>query len=300
MPAWFVKVKHAAAERFTNVRQQRPWFDHLVRAGLRYQEVHGNHVAAAIAYFSFLALFPLVLLVVSVAGFVLAARDDLLHRLLNSIRDTLPGDTGDNLVNAVTNAISSRGTIGIVALLGLLYAGLGWISNVRSGVSQVERGPARNRPYLKGKLADLGILIGLGCAVLLSIGLSVTGTEATDQIARWMGINGGWAHALVRIAGLVLAFCGDGLIFGWLLYHLPTHPLDQKTVIASALFAAVGFGLLKVIGAFYARRISSGLAAGFFGNAIGLLVWMNLVSQFLLYVFAWAITETPQRNPSAE
>ena len=40
-------------------RSRYAWFDHLVRAGERYIETHGNHYAAAITYFSILALVPL-------------------------------------------------------------------------------------------------------------------------------------------------------------------------------------------------------------------------------------------------
>ena len=43
-------------------RARRPWLDHLIRAYQQYKNANGDHVAAAITYFSFLAIFPLVLL----------------------------------------------------------------------------------------------------------------------------------------------------------------------------------------------------------------------------------------------
>ena len=47
--------------RLTRLRSRHAWLDHLVRAGERYTEMHGHHYAAAITYFSVLALVPLLM-----------------------------------------------------------------------------------------------------------------------------------------------------------------------------------------------------------------------------------------------
>ena len=78
-----------------------PWLDHLVRAYQRYKSTNGDHLAAAITYFSFLALFPLILLGISVAGFVLANNDALQQDLQELIRDNVPGDLGTQLSDSV-------------------------------------------------------------------------------------------------------------------------------------------------------------------------------------------------------
>src|SRR5947208_2020643 len=72
-------------------RARREWLDHLVRAGSRYKRANGDYLAAGITYYSFLSLFPLLLLAMSVAGFVLKARPDLLHQLTGAITDAIPG-----------------------------------------------------------------------------------------------------------------------------------------------------------------------------------------------------------------
>ncbi len=140
-------------------RARRPWLDHLIRAYQKYKDANGDHVAAAITYFSFLAIFPLVLLGASVAGFVLANNADLQQRLEDVISENVPGSLGDTLSQAVQSVIDNRGSIGVIALLGVAYAGLGWVGNLRTGVqlvwaSEVDegelhqgqaRGPARAR-----------------------------------------------------------------------------------------------------------------------------------------------------------
>ena len=150
-------------------RARRPWLDHLIRAYKQYKDANGDHVAAAITYFSFLALFPLILLSASVAGFVLANNDDLQDRLQKAITENVPGSLGDTISKAVQSVIDNRGSIGVIALLGVAYAGLGWVANLRSGVQIVWAGEVEKESFLKAKLADLLILVGLGLGIVLSI-----------------------------------------------------------------------------------------------------------------------------------
>ena len=80
--------------------------------------------AAGVTYFAFLALFPVLLLVASVIGLVLA-RDALLQQeLFHTIRETFPGSVGRQLVRQLTDAVDGAGFIGLIALAGFLYAGL--------------------------------------------------------------------------------------------------------------------------------------------------------------------------------
>ena len=48
--------------KFEQLREKYPWLDHMVRAGARYTDRHGDHYAAAITYFSVLALVPLLMI----------------------------------------------------------------------------------------------------------------------------------------------------------------------------------------------------------------------------------------------
>ena len=65
----------------TRFRSRHTGFDHLVRAGERYTETHGNHYAAAITYFSILALVPLLMVAFASVALVLQSNPDLLAQL---------------------------------------------------------------------------------------------------------------------------------------------------------------------------------------------------------------------------
>jgi membrane protein len=274
-------------------RRRRDWLDHLLRAGSRYKGADGEYLAAGVTYFSFLSLFPLVLLAMSVAGFVLNARPELQADLIAAIKDAIPGTFGSTLVDAVETAVSHRSSVGVIALIGLGYAGLGWIGNLRKATMRIwgtDRVSQPNVLVVKG--GDLLALAGFGLAALVSLALTTAATAATGWLLQLTGLDGVTGiGTLSRALGLVVTAAGDTLVFGWLLARLPRTGVPYRSVLRGAVFAAVGFGLLKIVGTYYVQRISQSPTAALFGNAIGILVWLNLVSRFLLFAAAWTATD---------
>ena len=278
---------------------RRPWLDHLVRAYTQYKDAHGDHLAAAITYFSFLAIFPLVLLATSVAGYVLANNQGLQDELRTVIADNVPGSLGGTLSDSVGSIIANRGSIGIVALLGVAYAGLGWVGNLRTGVQVVWACETTEENFVKAKVGDLLVLLGLGLGIVLSLALTSGGTAATNAIVDALGIDGiPGMGLLVGAVAIALALAADTLLFMWLFVRLPRRPVRYKTVLRGALIAAVGYELLKVVGTTYIASVSSNPTYGPFAAAVGLLVWIDLVSRFLLLTAAW--TATGKQPPGSD
>jgi membrane protein len=295
------EIVERAKGRWRTAQQNHAWLGHAVIAGGRYKQSNGNYFAAAITYFSFLALFPLVLLAVSVLGFVLQHNPDLLRKLLDNVSSNVPGAFGDTLKSSINAAIDSRAGVGVLALAGVLLIGLGWVSNLQAAINAMwgVEGPKRN--FLKSRLADLIVLAGLGLGSVVSIGLTVVGTALTDHVLRAAGLDDVTGmHALVKVFGIALAVAGDVLIFAWLLVRLPGADLPARVVLRGALLAAVGFEVLKVVGAYYIARVTHSPTVGVFGSVIGLLVWIYLVARFLLYCAAWTATATEPPEPPPE
>jgi membrane protein len=279
-------------------RQRRPWLDHLVRAYRRYKSTNGDHLAAAITYFSFLALFPLILLGVAVTGFVLANNGALEQDLQELIRDNVPGELGTQLSDSVASIIENRGTIGLIGLGGVAFAGLGWIGNLRTALQVVWSCEQAEEKVVQAKLGDLLVLIGLGLGIVVSIGLTAGGTAAADLVVAAAGLDGVFGMGtLTALLGIALALVADTLIFAWLFVRLPRRPVRYRTVLRGALLAAVGYEVLKVVGTFYLTRVTSNPTYGPFASAVGLLIWIDLVSRFLLLTAAWTATGQQPASP---
>jgi membrane protein len=292
-----VGLKDRVTGTLRKQRQRRPWLDHLVRAYQRYKSTNGDHLAAAITYFSFLALFPLILLGISIAGFVLANNVGLQQDLQELIRDNVPGDLGTQLSESVSSVIQNRGAIGLIGLGGVAFAGLGWIGNLRTALQVVWSCEQVEERFVTAKLGDLLALVGLGLGILVSVALTAGGTAAADQLVEAAGLDGVWGMGTLTAAlGIALALVADTLLFAWLFVRLPRRPVRYRTALRGALLAAIGYELLKVVGTFYLTRVTSNPTYGPFASAIGLLIWIDLVSRLVLITAAWTATG---RQPAA-
>src|SRR5689334_15958815 len=100
----------------------------------RYQERDGDHYAAAVTFFTLLSLVPLLMIGLSVAGFVLAGDQALVARIDEALATTLPTAVSDQLSEIVRLVVDERGRLGVLAIVACLYSGWSWISNLRDAV----------------------------------------------------------------------------------------------------------------------------------------------------------------------
>jgi membrane protein len=294
------RIKAGAAARWAAVKARWTWLRHVVAAWQRLQDNNGSQYAAAITYFSFLALFPLLLLAVSVVGFVVHSDPAAEQSFLSHITDQVPGSLGQTLKTSLRAAIDSRASLSIVGLLGVLFTGLGWVGNLRAAIDAVWGRTREKLGFVKAKLSDLLVLAGLGLGAVLSIGLTVIGTSVTDQILRSLGLDGvPGATVLLKLLGIALAIAGDVLIFWWVLVRLPQIELAARLALYGALLAAVGFEVLKVVGTYTIAHTANSPTAGPFAGVIAILIWIQLVARWLLFSCAWTATLADDRRPSA-
>jgi membrane protein len=294
-------ARAAATERWRVAKQRHAWLAHLARAWQRFQENNGSQYAAAITYFSFLALFPLILLAVSVVGFVLHSHPNLQTELFADITKKVPGDFGTTLQKSINSAVRARTGVGIVGLAGVLLTGLGWVGNVRQAVDAVWGVVAPKRNFVTAKFANLLVLAGLGIGIVFSLGLATVGTAVTDQIVNGVGLG----HVIgitVLFTGLsiVLGVAGDMIIFGWVLVRLPGGQVPRAVALRGALLAAVGFEVLKIVGTYTIAKSAHNPTLGPFAGLLAVLIWIELVSRFVLFCAAWTATGAPVPEPAEQ
>ncbi|QXG77223.1 YihY/virulence factor BrkB family protein [Modestobacter sp. L9-4] len=272
-------------------RDRRPWLDHLVHAGGHYNRAQGDVLAAGVTYYVFLALFPVVLLVAAVAGFVLRGDPLLEDQLVRGIRDAVPGDTGRQLAEQVNGAVDAAGTFGVVGLAGFLLVGLGAMDKLRVGMDVVWRGRPDPPDFLGDRLKDLGALLGLGAAGALSIALTTAATAASARVLDALGLaERPGAFLLTGALAIGLALIGDTLVFLWVLKGVPGNPFGVRQLLPGAVFGAVGFEVLKLVGNWYLGRIGQNVTAQTLGSFVGLVVWINVVARFAFYTASWTAT----------
>ncbi|HEY0807240.1 MAG TPA: inner membrane protein YhjD [Pseudonocardiaceae bacterium] len=284
--------------RISRLRARYHWLDHLIRANESYNEHYGNHYAAAITYFSVLSLIPILMVAFAIAGVVLAGNAHLLGELQSAITKSMPGALGSTLHDVVNEAVTARGTVGIVGLVIALYSGIGWMSNLRDALTAQWGQERRKLPLLRTMLGDLLALIGLGLALAVSIAITVAGTGMGAYLLRLAGLqNNGAAHVLLVILTVLLSLLANWLVFLWVIARLPRERVGVRSAVRGALLAAIGFEVLKQAATVLLKSAVHSPTGAVFGSIIGLLVFANLVSRFLLLVTAWTATARENLTP---
>jgi membrane protein len=268
-------------------RLERPFLDHLVRAYSRYSEDAGNRQAAAVTYYGFLSFFPLVVLAFSITGFIVDAFPSAQEQVVKAFNDYLPGLSSKLDISTIGNAKVATGVVGIA---GLLWAGLGWVDALRDAVRTMWLHETEVGNIAIKKLNDVLILAGLGGLLLVSTLTTGSASSAATFLLDRMGTSGPLAHVLLTIVGLVLALCVDVAIFVFLFTRLPRISTPFRRVLRGALFGAIGFEILKVIGAVLVARTTNNPIYGTFAVTVGLLIWINLVTRWALFTAAWTVT----------
>ncbi len=286
--------------KLERLRARHAWLDHLLRAGTRYSERHGDHYAAAITFFSVLSLVPLLMIAFAAAGYVLFFNPELLDELRTAITENVPPGLNETIGKVVEQAIGQRGAVGVLGLLGALYSGIGWMSNLREALSeqwaQVPEAPA----LPKRLLFDLLALGGLGLALVGSFAITGVVAGFAESLLSLVGLaDEGWALFLLGLFGVLLGVVANWLIFLWVIARLPREHATLRSAAKAALFGAVGFEALKMIMTYYLTSVTSSPSGAVFGSFLGLLVFVFFASRFVLFVTAWAATarENEQEEP---
>jgi len=275
------------------LRDRHAWLDHILRAGERYVHQYGDHYAAAITYYSVLSLVPLLMLGFSIAGFVLVGNNELLDQLKTTVATVVPGALGTQVDDIVGKLIASRGSVGILGLLAALYSGLGWMTSIRDALTAQWNRERQQLPLVRTALRDLGLLIVLGLALVVSFGLTFGGSKGGQAFLDLIGLGGtGWAVTTLAIVSIALSLIADWLVFVLVLSQFPRYRVEASVAIRGAILGAVGFEILKQIGNIYLNLISGSPAGTVFGSILRLLVFVNLVARLVVFITAWTATAT--------
>ena len=263
-------------------------FDHVWQARERYSSLFGPRLAAAIAYYGFFAAFAIGLLGYSVLGFVLGDN----HAVLNTVDAYLQR----NLPFLNPTAIqSARNTVAVIGVLGLLFAGIGWIDSMRS--SQRAMWGLQQHPgnIVIRWLVDIGMLLGLGVVLGLGLWASNLLQDLIGLVLREVGLPAGAVNMTTAWTGEVLAAALNLLMSAALLTLVPRVWVSWYRIVVPMVLVGTGLTFLTTLGRLYIAHTERNPAYRVAGTAVGLLLFLNLFSQLLLFGSALAATGTRGR-----
>ena len=236
------------------------------------------YMAAGIAYWTLFSLFPLALAGFSVLGFVYSSPEDQ-QSAVEAVIKLVPV-SASYIENLVAEVARARGTLGAVAVIGLLFAGSAVFSAVRKGVNHTWH-IGHPQYFLFERAIDLLMLLGVALLALLMVVLSTDFLGLGTLAGLPERVAGGLAgEAVVELATFAVAF---GMLL--LLYRfVPNTKVQFSDVWVGALAGALLFQGVRIgFGAFLAVSSGYTLLYGSLSAVMAVLTWAYLASLSILW-----------------
>jgi membrane protein len=277
------RLKEKAASVYERLNEATGGVPGVIKETIeRFGDMDGSKWAASLAYYIFFSLFPLLLVLVASATFLLnLGTEEASQEAVQVITEAIP-IAEDLVVENLEEVVELRGTLTIVGIIGLLWSASSAFAVLSHSINAALE-TKEPRGFIKQRLVALAMTVGLLILLLLSLmsstlldiiprldlfGLELTFTEG------WLGF------VIARLVPLIISLVSFIVLYRW----IPTDRIPWNAVLWGAGFAAVGWELAKWIFSWY---IQSGLADygvvyGSLSSVVILLFWIYVSSTIVL------------------
>ncbi len=239
----------------------------------KFGDDRAGQLAALIAYYGFLSVFPLLLLLFTILGLVAQHNPQLAGRIETSALRQFPV-IGDELGKNI-HSLGSHSTLGLaIGILGLIWGSQGAIQAGQFAMAEVWNVPNVIRPNFFARLArTLLMMAALGVFLLASTFASgfskFAGSSSGDQVG---------AHAVALVLNVVLYAAAFRL--------LTPKSVGTRPLLPGAALGGAGLTALQYLGATLMAHSLARMSPiyGTFAVVLGFLAWVYLGAQMTLYV----------------
>lgn len=252
---------------------------------------YAQSMGAALAFYTMFSIAPLLMIVISVAGFFFgedAARGEVFEQM-----EELLGDSGALAVQELLDSTGKPGDSLIATVFGLLLLFIGATSvfaELQDALDRIWRAPHREKAsglwrIVRARLLSFGMILGIGFLLIVSLAFSA-GLAALSELLD--PDSSGWAtiaNATELALGLLLAT----VVFALIYKTMPRVRVQWKDVWVGATVTSLLFIAGKLlIGKYIGRSdISSGFGAA--ASLVVVLLWVYYSAQIFLFgaEFTW-------------
>lgn len=252
--------------------------------GREFGKDDAGNMAAALTYYAFFSLFPLLILAITLAAVFVSSPADATRFIFDNMAQLLPG-SGDTLSKALDVAFKSRNNAGILALVGvatLVFSATGAFEALDKAVNRAWK-TEKTPDFITSKIISFFMMAGLALVLsvsfIITTALTTTRAITSDVLGEVPGSDIFW-QTVTFAASVAIAFLGFLLIYRF----LPRCDVLFKDVWLGALLAALVWSLLKEGFAYYLGSSFANYNAvyGTLGTVVAILTWIYLSSLIIL------------------
>ena len=237
----------------------------------KYGEDNGGYQSALITYYAMLSLFPLLVVITSLAKLIFNGNSSLRQQISHSVTRYIPV-IGDQIQYRIHDP-GKTGLILVVTILITLYGARGVAGAMQFSLSSVWRvPPAKRPPFIKNLTRSMGIIAAGGAGLILTSVLSGFSVHVGN-------------YAILKVLSSLLSFI---IIWVTLIYVFKMSIAGNKKfsdLWRGAAVAAIAIEILQLLGnIILAHQLRSlNTSYGVFALAIGLMFWIYLQAEVIVY-----------------
>jgi YihY family inner membrane protein len=273
------RLLHAA----DRLQQGHAWLAVPVAVGKKFGDDQAGNLAALVAYYGFVAIFPLLLVFVTVLDLVLKNNATLKQHLLNSALGQFPV-IGTQLKSNV-HSLNETGVALAIGLIGTLLGARGVAGAIQNALDTAWAIPFARRPgFPWSLLRSLGLMAVVGPGQVVTVLLSTVAAGAGHVISGTAAHIGAIAVSLLLNVGLF-----------WLSFRLGTaREVAGRALWLGAILAAIAWQVLQIAGGYLvAHQLARNSALyGVFAIVLGLIAWLYLIAELTMYAVELNVVRT--------
>ncbi|HET7529528.1 MAG TPA: YihY/virulence factor BrkB family protein [Mycobacteriales bacterium] len=259
--------------RMDRVQRRRRWLAFPFAVVKKFGEDQAGNLAALIAYYAIFSIFPLLLALSTLLGFVLHGHPQLQADVTDSALKNLP------LVKIQTTHSSGSIAALVVGLALSVWSGLGVAKAAQTAFNTVYLVSHTDRPnFLKSTLRALGLVVvgGGGLIVTTAISSAVTSVHSIGGVEVGIGL---------RIVGIALAVVLNTALFILLFRWLTVRTVRWRDAFPGALISAIALQILQLAASAFISHKLKGASTTYGKDVAGVIVllsWFYLQAQVVL------------------
>ena len=237
----------------------------------KYGDDNGGTLAASLAHSAFVSVFPLLLILVTILGFIASGNNAIHEDVLSAVGGQFPL-IGNQLAGNV-HALHRSSVIGLViGLAGLVWGGAGLAQAGLFTMAQVWNLPGPSRPGYVQRLGRAGLFLGV-------LGGSVVITTLLTALATY----GHHALVVVVLADALALATNIGLYFTSFRVLTPKG-VPSRDLVPGAMAGGAGWTALQAAGTYLVHHyLHADSVYGVFATVLGLLAWLYIAVELTVY-----------------
>ncbi len=256
-------------------------YDFARRVTSDYSRDHGSLIAAALSFYAFLALIPLVLLVISIAAFFLGSVEEgqsAVMRLLSQYYPLASSRSGESIRAIVQELIAGRATVtGLSAVL-LLWAGLTVMHSLSKAINVAWNINVR-RNLLAQRLTDFVLLVATVAMLGASLGMTAFIELVRGLNIRLLGLTPNGFPLVWQILSYLVPLAVTMAAFTIVYRIAPNIGVPTRVALLGGVFSGVMWEMGKFVFGYYVSHfVAASSIYGSLGGVMLLLVWINYSS----------------------